>query len=162
MSYPRSNDRLYTRLTYAGALPFVACAVLPWAGWPVLPGGGSFASIAAGYSLAIVSFMAGVHWGTWLYNSDSLTDGSAGKPADGLPLNLLLTSNVITVSVWLTFVLSTLVVSLTVSAAAFLLLLIIDVRLAGAGLLSPEYLRTRRNVTLIVVAMLLLTAAALT
>jgi hypothetical protein len=112
---------------------------------PVVAGIGSCAYIAAAYGVAIVSFMAGIHWGTFLYQADSL------------PVNLLLTSNAITVAVWLAFILTPVAVSIAVIAAAFVLLLAVDFRLARAGLLTPDYLRTRRNVTLIVLAMLMLT-----
>ncbi|MGD9341749.1 MAG: DUF3429 domain-containing protein [Chromatiales bacterium] len=139
------DSKQYAVLAYAGTLPFIACAILPWIGMPVVAGIGSCAYIAAAYGVAIVSFMAGIHWGTFLYQADSL------------PVNLLLTSNAITVAVWLAFILTPVAVSIAVIAAAFVLLLAVDFRLARVGLLTPDYLRTRRNVTLIVLAMLMLT-----
>jgi len=139
------DSKQYAVLAYAGTLPFIACAILPWIGMPVVAGIGSCAYIAAAYGVAIVSFMAGIHWGTFLYQADSL------------PVNLLLTSNAITVAVWLAFILTPVAVSIAVIAAAFVLLLAVDFRLARAGLLTPDYLRTRRNVTLIVLTMLMLT-----
>jgi hypothetical protein len=139
------DSKQYAVLAYAGTLPFIACAILPWIGMPVVAGIGSCAYIAAAYGVAIVSFMAGIHWGTFLYQADSL------------PVNLLLTSNAITVAVWLAFILTPVAVSIAVIAAALVLLLAVDFRLARAGLLTPDYLRTRRNVTLIVLAMLMLT-----
>ena len=145
MSAPMIDSKQYAALAYAGTLPFIACAVLPWIGIPVVAGIGSCAYIAATYGVAIVSFMAGIHWGTFLYQADSL------------PLNLLLTSNAITVAVWLALIFTPVAVSLAVTAAAFLLLLAVDFRLAHAGLLTADYLHTRRNVTLIVFAMLMLT-----
>jgi hypothetical protein len=141
------DHRLYAPLAYAGALPFAACAILTAVGVPGIAGIGSWADIAAGYGLAIVSFMAGVHWGTYLYHSSNV------------PLNLLVTSNAITVAVWLAFVLMPVAATLGVMALAFLLLLGVDYRLAGAGLITPTYLALRRNVTLIVVAMLAVTVA---
>lgn len=149
MSAPMIDSKQYAALAYAGTLPFIACAVLPWIGIPAVAGIGSCDYIAATYGVAIVSFMAGTHWGTFLYQADSL------------PLNLLLTSNAITVAVWLSLILTPVAVSLAVTAAAFLLLLAIDFRLARAGLLTADYLQTRRNVTLIVFAMLLLTTGSL-
>ena len=140
-----TNDRLYAVLTYFGTLPFAACAMLLTAGVPGIAGIGSWAEIAAGYGLAIASFMAGTHWGTYLQH------------APGAPLNLLLTSNAITVAVWLTFALAPTAVSLTVTGCAFLLLLAVDYRLASAGMITSAYLVLRRNATLVVVAMLTLT-----
>lgn len=139
------DSKQYAVLAYAGTLPFIACAILPWIGMPVVAGIGSCAYIAAAYGVAIVSFMAGIHWGTFLYQADSL------------PVNLLLTSNAITVAVWLAFILTPVAVSIAVIAAALVLLLAVDFRLARVGLLTPDYLRTRRNVTFIVLAMLMLT-----
>jgi len=139
------DSKQYAVLAYAGTLPFIACAILPWIGMPVVAGIGSCAYIAAAYGVAIVSFMAGIHWGTFLYQADSL------------PVNLLLTSNAITVAVWLAFILTPVAVSIAVIAAALVLLLAVDFRLARAGLLTADYLRTRRNVTLIVLTMLMLT-----
>lgn len=143
------DSKQYEVLAYAGALPFIACAVLPWIGMPDVAGIGNYADIAAIYGVAIASFMAGVHWGTFLYQAGSV------------PVNLLLTSNAITVAVWLSFVLAPAAVSLAVIAAAFLLLLAVDFRLARAGLLTTDYLRTRRNVTLIVLGALMLTIGSL-
>ena len=139
------DSKQYAVLAYAGTLPFIACAILPWIGMPVVAGIGSCAYIAAAYGVAIVSFMAGIHWGTFLYQADSL------------PVNLLLTSNAITVAVWLAFILTPVAVSIAVIAAALVLLLAVDFRLARVGLLTADYLRTRRNVTLIVLTMLMLT-----
>ena len=140
-----TNHPLAAVLAYAGTLPFAACAVLLAAGVPDLPALGSWAAIAAGYGLAIASFMAGVHWGTYLHR------------APDLPLNLLLTSNAITVAVWLAFVFAPVTVSLTITGLAFLALLLIDYRLAGAGSITQAYVVLRRNVTLVVVTLLALT-----
>ena len=46
---------------------------------------------------------------------------------------------------------------LTTTGPAFMVLLLVDYRLAKAGLITPAYLALRRNVTLIVVALLALT-----
>ena len=140
-----SNNRLYALLAYAGTLPFVACALLSIGGVADIAGLGSWAEIAAGYGLAIAAFMAGVHWGTYLCQSP------------GTPLNLLVTSNAITVAVWLAFVLTSTVVSIAVTGCAFLLLLLVDYQLANAGLLTKTYIKLRRNVTIIVIVMLSLT-----
>jgi len=142
-----TDNRLYALLAYAGTLPFAACAILPIVGIPGIAGVGSCAQIAAGYGLAITSFMAGVHWGTHLYRSP------------GIPVNLMVTSNAITVVVWLAFALAPATVSIAVTGSAFLLLLAIDYRLANAGLITKAYLALRRNVTFIVAALLALTVA---
>jgi len=138
------KNRLYAVLAYAGTLPFIACALLPAVGAPEIAALGGYADIAAGYGVAIASFMAGIHWGTWLY-----------RKADG-PLNLLLTSNAITVAVWLGFVTAPAAASLMITGLAFLLLLLVDYRLARQNIIATDYLALRRNVTGIVIAMLLI------
>jgi hypothetical protein len=143
-----SESRQTSWLAYAGTLPFIFCAAAPWFGLPVLPGVGPCSEIAAAYGLAIVSFMAGVHWGTYLYQSARV------------PLNLFVTSNAITVSVWLAFIVTPVTIALAVLLAAFLVLLSIDTRLAQLRLLSDDYMHMRRNVTAIVVVMLVVTFAA--
>jgi hypothetical protein len=141
-----TNNRMYELLAYAGALPFAACAVLLFASVNAIAGIGGWADVAASYGVAIVSFMAGVHWGTYLYRSSETS------------LNLLLISNAITVSVWLAFVFAPVTASLITTSVAFLLLLLVDYRLAGARLITPRYLTLRRNVTTIVVILLIVTA----
>ncbi len=143
-----ADNQTYAALAYVGALPFLACAVLPWLGVAALPVVGDLPYAAAAYGLAIASFLAGAHWGLHLARR-----GDAGTW-------LLFTSNVITVAAWVVFLLSPVAVSLAGLAGAFLGLLGVDVRLNRLGLLPAGYLRTRRNVTLVVVAALLLTMAA--
>ena len=138
------HNSLYGILAYAGALPFVACALLLAMDIAPIDAMGRWASVAAGYGLAIAAFMAGVHWGIYL------------QQATRAPVNLLLTSNAVTVIVWLTFVLAPVTISLAVTAIAFIALLLVDYRLAGAELISASYLQLRRNVTLLVLSCLLL------
>jgi hypothetical protein len=69
----------------------------------------------------------------------------------------LVTSNAITVVVRPAFVLAPTTMRLTTTGPAFMVLLLVDYRLAKAGLITPAYLALRRNVTLIVVALLALT-----
>ncbi|MGI9291495.1 MAG: DUF3429 domain-containing protein [Gammaproteobacteria bacterium] len=142
-----THNPLYNRLAWAGTLPFAACALLVALGVPAIDGLGSWPVIAAGYGLAIASFMAGVHWGIYLQQSATI------------PLNLLVISNIVTVTVWLSFVLLPVVISLTVTATAFVLLLLVDLRLGRIGVLSPEYITLRRNVTTVVLVLLAITVA---
>ena len=143
-----TDSKLFAALAYSGALPFIACAVLPWLGMPTLPVIGDCKYVSATYGVAIASFMAGIHWGTFLYR------------ADELPVNLLVTSNVITLGVWFAFLLAPINASLAANLVAFAALLVIDYKLAGAGLISDAYLKLRRNVTSIVIASLALTIMA--
>ncbi|MFO7642382.1 MAG: hypothetical protein R6X17_14310, partial [Candidatus Competibacteraceae bacterium] len=60
--YLVTNTRTYSLLTYAGALPFIASALLPLIGVSSIKAFGFVVYIAAVYALTIVSFMDGVHW----------------------------------------------------------------------------------------------------
>lgn len=136
------------RLAYAGTLPFLACALLPLIGVKAIPPIGALDFIAAVYALTIVSFMAGVHWGTALY-----------QPPTEWPVNLLLSSNVVTITVWLAFLVTTPDITLITGILAFLYLLWIDHHLYRRCLITDDYWQTRRRVTALVVIALLLTVA---
>ena len=142
-------SRLYSILAYAGALPFVVCAAMPWFGLDRVPNVGTADYIAQAYGLAIASFLAGAHWGTYLYNRSES------------PTNLFVTSNAVVVAVWLTFLLNVSAIGLFVLILAFLYLLFVDYRLRIVGLLGEHYFRLRAKVTAIVVACLVVNIAAL-
>lgn len=141
------NDRkIYSVLTMAGVTPFVACAVLPMFGVYSLDQLGLMGEVAAGYGLAIISFLAGIHWATQLYELQKT------------PLNLLIMSNVVFVAVWLVYALGTLDAALIVQALALLILLGLDRWLLGSGVITQHYYRVRGAATVIAVASLLLIA----
>ncbi len=144
------KTRAYVLLAGAGALPFVACALMPHAGLATIDPFGSFDRIAAAYGLAIVSFLAGVHWGTCIYRGDKA------------PRGLMIASNAITVAVWIAFLITSPAIALGVMILAFLGLLLIDLRLLKSGLITGHYYRTRAVVTTVVVASLLAIIAAAT
>jgi hypothetical protein len=134
------SRKLYPVLTYAGALPFVACALMPLFGMETLWNLGSYVHVAAAYGLAIVCFLCGAHWGTYLYNRAAAPD------------NLFVTSNVIVVACWFAFLMAAQALTLFVLILAFLCLLFIDYRLLRAGLLTGYYFRMRTIATVIAVA----------
>ena len=140
-----AKTRIYSLLTYAGTLPFVACALIPLFGVSSITLIGSFDYIAAVYALTIVSFMAGVHWGTALYQ----------QPIE-FPVNLFLSSNAVTILAWLAFLTTTPNITLIICTLAFLYLLLVDYHLYCRNLLTAHYFKTRRNVTALVVISLLL------
>jgi hypothetical protein len=141
------SRKLYPVLTYAGALPFIACALMPLFGMETLWNLGGYVHIAAAYGLAIVCFLCGAHWGTYLYN----------RPA--APDNLFVTSNVIVVACWFAFLMAAQAITLFVLILAFLCLLFIDYRLLRAGLLTEYYFRMRTIATVIAVVSLALIIA---
>jgi hypothetical protein len=143
------SRKLYPLLTYAGVLPFVGCALMPFVGLQELWNLGSYDYIAAAYGLAIVCFLCGAHWGTCLYHRDKAPD------------NLFVTSNVIVVACWFAFLMAAKSVTLFVLMLAFLCLLVIDYRLLKAGLITDYYFRMRSIATVIaVIALAIIIAQA--
>lgn len=141
------NDRrLYSILTMAGVTPFIACAVLPMFGVYSLDLLGPLGDVAAGYGLAIISFLAGIHWATRLYELQKTS------------FNLLLVSNIVFVVVWLVYALGTLQAALIVQALALVTLLALDRWLLGNGVITRHYYRVRSAATVLAVASLLLIA----
>ena len=136
------SRKLYPILTYAGVLPFVGCALMPLVGLQELWNLGSYDHIAAAYGLAIVCFLCGAHWGTYLYRRASAPD------------NLFITSNVIVVACWFAFLMAAKAVTLFVLILAFLCLLVIDYRLLKAGLITDYYFRMRSIATIVAVVAL--------
>lgn len=139
---------LYAALAYAGALPFVACALLLVAGIAEIPYVASTAFVAATYAVAIVSFIGGIHWGTWQH-----------ARADGAEMPALLPwSNVLTLLVWCALLLTSVRAALLTAIACFAVLLLLDRRLCALNVISGDYYRVRRNVTAIVISSLLVSA----
>lgn len=141
-----SDRKVYSILTMAGVTPFVACAVLPLVGVHSIELFGSLGNVAAGYGLAIISFLAGIHWATQLYEVHKTS------------FNLLLASNVIFVVVWLAYAIGTLEFALVTQAVALAALLGIDRWLLGNGVITQHYFRVRSAATVLAVASLLLIA----
>ena len=83
------------------------------------------------YGFGIVCFLTGIHWGTYLYKSDSSPD------------NLFITSNAVFLAVFFAFLLDFGALTLFVLLLAFLCVLYIDYRLLKAGLLDNDYFRLR-------------------
>ena len=129
------SRKLYPLLTYAGVLPFVGCALMPIVGLQELWNLGTYDHIAAAYSLAIVCFLCGAHWGTYLYHRSAAPD------------NLFITSNVIVVACWFAFLMAAKAITLFVMILALLCLLFIDYRLLKADLLTDYYFRMRSIAT---------------
>jgi hypothetical protein len=136
------DRRIYTGLTLAGTLPFVACALVPLAGYPAVAPFGDLDRLAATYGLAILSFLTGIHWATQLY-----------RPGVA-PVNLFVASNVVFLVVLIAYVAAGLGYAIAAQILAFLLLFLIDDRLHYAGLIAGEYLRVRLVATAIACASL--------
>ena len=137
---------VYSALAIAGVLPFLACALLLATGVSFISSLGSVADIANSYSLAIICFLAGIHWSIYLVNQEDP------------PFNLLLSSNVVFLFVWGMYVLASTALSLVAQVAALVTLLIIDRSLANAGVISAHYFRIRTVVTVVAAASLIVVA----
>ncbi|MGB5335307.1 MAG: DUF3429 domain-containing protein [Woeseiaceae bacterium] len=141
------DSKLYTALALAGTIPFIACAMLPLLGYESLPRLGPLDQLVASYGLAIVCFLAGSHWGTYL----------CGRSADSL--NLFVISNVIFLATWFAYVGTGIRSALITQVFAFLTLLFIDLRLKESDVISATYFRVRTTATLIAVVSLLIVVA---
>ncbi len=123
--------QIYAGLILAGAVPFLACALLPAAGIDSLGRFGSLHELAAGYGLAILCFITGIHWATELYSPRVL------------PINLFVGSNAVFLAVFLAYVSPSLNWALATQLLAFPLLLAVDYQLMRKGLIDTYYLGLR-------------------
>ena len=130
--------RRYDIFMLAGTIPFVAAAVAALAGIDSIWNVPSVTAAVVAYGLAIVSFVAGTHWGLYLQYR-----GSA-------PINLFVSSNAAVLVPWLTFVVASTESTLVALVLTFLFLAFVDWRLARANLVETAYLRLRLTATAIV------------
>ena len=142
-----NKDRaLYSSLAFAGTLPFLVCALLPLAGVSNLEPFGRLDLLANSYGLAIVSFLAGIHWSMALM-----------RPRQ-TPFNLLISSNIVLLVTWFAFVLAETSLSLMTQIAALVVLLLIDRRLANNAVISGSYFQARLVATVLASVALVLIA----
>jgi len=142
-----TDRRLYTILTIAGAAPFVAAALLPPLGFETLGPLGSAVDLALSYGLAIVCFLAGTHWATFLHRRDRA------------PTNLFVASNVVVLGVWIPYLLAPVRWSSMALTFGLLYLLYIDFRLRRTGTVDAHYVRVRSIATALAVGSLAVVAA---
>ena len=138
-------------LTFAGAIPFVACAFLLMIDVVTVPMLGSVVDILSAYGLVIASFMAGAHWGNHLDLADD------NKWAIRLPLY----SNIIALGLWLGFLILSASSFIWLLVIGFISLLVIDYSLHRAQIISHAYFKVRQYVTAIVVISLVIAALQL-
>lgn len=138
-------------LTFAGAIPFVACAFLLMIDVVTVPMLGSVGDVLSAYGLVIASFMAGAHWGNNLDLSDD------NKWAIRLPLY----SNIIALGLWLGFLILSAIGFIWLLVIGFISLLVIAYSLHRAQIISHAYFKVRQYVTAIVVISLVIAALQL-
>lgn len=129
--------QVYSILTLTGAMPFVLAAAAPYLGMKSIGPLGSPVAIALSYALAIICFLAGAQWATYLYRGRDV------------PMNLFLWSNAVVLACWFAFLSGNVVASVVVSIAAFVVLLLIDRRLLGLSIIDQHYFRMRLTATVI-------------
>ncbi len=138
-------------LTFAGTIPFIACAVLITMSIDAVRVLGKTDDILAVYGLVIATFMAGAQWGNHL----SLADNNTWA------VKLPIFSNIIALGLWLGFLTLSTVGFIWLLVVSFVSLLIIDYGLYQAQIISANYFKVRKYVTLIVVISLIIAAIQL-
>lgn len=138
-------------LTFAGAIPFVICAFLMTVGVAAIPVLGKTEYVLSIYGLVIASFMAGAHWGNHL----SLADDNTWA------FKLPVLSNIIALGLWLGFLVLSTAGFIWLLIFGFVSLLVIDYGLHQSQIISHEYFKVRKYVTLIVVFALIAAVAQL-
>ncbi len=138
-------------LTFAGTIPFIACAVLITLGVDSLSVLGKTSNVLVSYGLVITTFMAGAHWGNHL----SLADDNPWA------VKLPIFSNVITLMLWFGFLVLPTNSFIWLLILGFVSLLVIDYALNRANIIADKYLNVRKYVTLIVVISLLISVIKL-
>ena len=141
-----TKNNLYILVTYAGALPFIACVIMLYSGIHTLEGYGSVSNISAVLALIIVSFIAGLHLGTYLFYRTQT------------PKPLFIISNLIAICAWISLLVANIKFALAILIFAFLYLLLVDYLLKRELFISPSYFNTRVIVTLITTGSLLVTS----
>lgn len=137
--------RIFPYLTYAGAIPFVFCAVCAVLGIQQLPLFGSVEKALTVYGLVISTFLCGAHWGQHLHLNE-------GPWVRTLPV----LSNMLAVLLWIGFLTLSFKMIIAMLIAAFIILLIIDHRLFLVDLITHHYFQTRLFVSSIVIFSLII------
>lgn len=138
-------------LTFAGTIPFIACAIFITMGIDAIRVLGTTAQVLSAYGLVIASFMAGAHWGNHL----NLADNNLWA------LKLPVLSNIIALALWLGFLSLSTAGFIWLLVIGFISLLVIDYNLYTADIINHEYFNIRKYVTVIVIVALITSAVQL-
>ena len=128
-------------LTYAGTIPFLGAVLMPHIYPEFL--GLDFDHVVLTYGAVIASFIAGIHWGIYLFK-DAHT-------------NLFIHSNIAALLAWFA-VLTAIPGSVGILIITFFYLLFIDKQLSNVGVIEDWYMRTRLIASIIVILALSLHA----
>lgn len=129
------KERLAQVLTYAGTLPFFGAAIIPI----IQPDFSdlNYNNVILTYGAVIVSFIAGVHWGIFLFRDTQL--------------NLFIHSNIVALLAWLAVIIA-MSWSAWILILCFSYLLFIDKKLYNTRTIEPWYFRLRTAASLIVIS----------
>lgn len=140
-----TNKKLLSRyLTYAGALPFIACTGLKIFDIDYVPLFGSVEMIINSYGLLIASFVNGAHWGQHVIVSRQL-----GK-------YLAICSNANVIALWVLFLLIPRDLFYIPLIISFILTAMVEKELYAKKIINKDYLQLRTTVTSIVCVSLLI------
>ena len=120
-------------LTYAGTLPFLGSVILPYIYPDFL--NLDFDHVVLTYGAVIASFIAGIHWGIYLFKDPHV--------------NLFIHSNIAALLAWFA-VLTAIPGSPGILFICFFYLLFIDKQLSNAGVIEDWYMRMRIVASIIV------------
>jgi len=134
-----NKKKLIYLLTYSGGIPFIIYAINSIFDYPKNYDQIISLSIDI-YSLLIISFISGSHWGQSL-NTDN-------------KVNVLILSNVIVLGIWFAYIFQFYFKSIFL--IAFTILLWIDYAYLSTEKINRWYLELRRNISLIVLLSLIL------
>jgi|APCry1669190156_1035279.scaffolds.fasta_scaffold18361_3 hypothetical protein len=131
-------------LTYAGALPFIAAALLHVLMPMVMPYHLDVIWAVGTYAAVIASFLCGIHWALALLRGDRFS------------FYLLISSNLIALAAWASLLVPHAFIELSIQALCFMYLLALDRKLYTHSLYPQWYYHLRGNVTAIVLVCLCL------
>ncbi len=126
-------------LTYAGTLPFLFAGIGQFFIDDIF--GIDLVTIATAYGAIIVSFVAGIHWGVFLFKDS--------------PMNLFIHSNVIALLSWSSLLVPA-IAGFFILAASFVYLILIDLTLKKKEIIEPWFFQIRLQATLIAIVTLTL------
>lgn len=138
----KNNTMVAQVLTYAGIIPFLLLGIAV----SLQAEGLNYSLALFTYGAVIISFLCGIHWAAFLFFSQQCTR------------NLLLYSNVIALVGWLSVLSVKAYWTVALQIFCFLSLLILDLELYRKKLIPLWFFQLRRNATIMVAVLLLLTA----
>lgn len=137
-------QRLAFLLAMAGTLPFFAGLLLTVAGWPLQSVSGAL--FAHSYGVVIVSFLAGIQWGIYLF--------SQGR------LNLFIASNLIALLAWFSLLFAGRTSGFLILDLCFIAALVVDWYCHRDKLIGSWFWTLRWQISAVVIPLVALLAAA--